>query len=446
MYKISFVLIFLIVVKGFSQNQLANHLENNLANHLENNLSNNLANRQPSTAVQTVSETSIENYQPQENGQPQGNSQPQENSQLQENGQIEISVNQKSYWQPESLNFLMLPDFKEKLLQKNENSNQKNLSALEKEQCQKAYSKFSHKKNIKWSIFFGYGDISDPQHTSDLAERDLFERELISECDYQRPSNKVCGFEKLSENLYKKTIYSSSSEPVTYEIKLYNASADSVVEKQKENKIQKKHSKTIQNLFSESLKKDDFVFYVGHARYGTGPGFKPLEKFSFSWFIAALFRPSSQKLRYSLGYEDTSTDMNEQSRWVINEKQPDVIGFFACDAEGHYGKMLSQLAPNSGLILTRQSILTSDNLKLLYAATQGLLNKSCESDMQSDFNSAISTVFYNPQKGPPTNEQITELMPKFFNFYHKDKIKNKSSFKMLFVDPEPEELILSNEK
>lgn len=350
---------------------------------------------------------------------------------LSDDGRFEMSEAGQAYWLPDSIPFGIYNDFKEELATLKPQPG----DATESEQCRTSYQKLFSKPDINWSIYFGYGDGASDKYTTDMAERDIFEKEIKSPCPSFRPDIQLCGFREdpTISSQYVKQIRTQEGQVVNVRLKLFNSSLTTEVAVNREKKSeQKKKSKALERSYLHALQTDDIVFYSGHARHGTGPGFRPLSNNPGSRLITALFRPMASKMYNSLGEDDRadhSDDVYPPPTRAV--KSPAVLGFFACEAEAYFGVNLAHRT-DAGLILTRQSISTVDNMRLLYASSNNLLTQACEKDFTQSMTQAIKTIYYRKKKGPPTSYE--DKMPKFFNFFHKDKVKYHNDLLLYFYN------------
>lgn len=349
---------------------------------------------------------------------------------LADEGRFEISEIGTAYWLPDIIPYGLYSDFKDELatLQTQPTDDTQN------EQCQSAYQKIFSKPEVNWSIYFGYGDGASDNYTTDMAERDLFEKEIKSTCPAFRPDIQLCGFKELAPKSgeYIKQITTKQNQTVLVRLKLFNSSLTSEIAVNKEKKSeQKEKSKFLERSYIKSLQSDDIVFYSGHSRHGTGPGFRPLSNNIASRLIRSLFRPMASKMYNSLGEDDRVEHNDDMYTPPVTkpEKTAALLGFFACEAEAYYGANLAHRT-NAGLILTRQSISTVDNMRLLFAASNNLMNQSCEGDFNQSLRQAIKTIYHSPKKGFPASYE--EKMPKIFNFFQKDKVKYRNDLLLYF--------------
>ncbi|AZZ37648.1 hypothetical protein CIK05_12865 [Bdellovibrio sp. qaytius] len=347
-----------------------------------------------------------------------------------DDGRFQMSESGQAYWLPDSIPYGIYEDFKNELA----NLKPKPVNQTEIEQCRTSYQKLYSKPEVNWSIYFGYGDGASETYTTDMAERDIFEKEVKAPCPQFRPDIQLCEFKEdtLISGQYTKQIKTKEGQTVTVRLKLFNASLTSEIAVNIEKKDdQKKKSRALEKSYIHALQNDEVVFYSGHARNGSGPGFSPLPTNTLSWLAKGIFRPMATKMYNALG-EDDRVDHSDDPFPPRNEpvgKNPAVLGFFACEAEAHFGVNLAHRT-GAGLILTRSSITTEDNMRLLYASTNNLLTESCEKDFDQSMVQSIKTVYHAKNEAPPIS--YSEKMPKFFNFFQKDKVKYRNDILLYF--------------
>jgi len=109
-----------------------------------------------------------------------------------DSGRFEVSELGKTYWLPSWLSRNIFYDFKNKLIETKAQAGV--IQTVNPGQCTSAYQRLYKKSDIKWSIFFGYGDGDSKAYTTDFAERDVLEKEVRSECPELNPEIQFCGF------------------------------------------------------------------------------------------------------------------------------------------------------------------------------------------------------------------------------------------------------------
>lgn len=288
-----------------------------------------------------------------------------------------------------------------------QNFKSQGLTWLEGQQCKAAYQKLFNKDRIKMSLYFGYADLeAGNEHTADFAERAWFEDQLTEDCV---DAVSVCGFAQAETNpkVYTKKL-NVYGHVVELALTLYNSS---LTESHIENtgaRAADQNLKTaaLEKSYIQSLQNDDISFYFGHARYGSGPGFGPIKDFSKAWFRNYTRKPVLKDIRQSL---------------KANQEPAKMIGMINCDAQAHYGYYLNHNAPSSSLLLSRETILSEDALRILFMSVNSLFNLTCETEMKELFRKSITTVYYRQHEGKPTS--IDEKTPLLFNFFKKEKVE-----------------------
>ena len=142
-------------------------------------------------------------------------------------------------------------------------------------------------------------------------------------------------------------------------------------------KEQHRLSQAVAHDFLESLSgAADVVIYNGHARYGSGPGFKPLPPGSLAWADAGLFKPSLHQTLRSLRQSHDA---------------PALLGYFACHVAEYYEGKIERVAPETALALaTQEDHLGSlprlptmtDNASSVLGTLNAVLGMRCEEDFQ----------------------------------------------------------------
>jgi len=153
--------------------------------------------------------------------------------------------------------------------------NQKILSPQDQQKCDAAYAKLFSKPDIRWSVFFGYGDQYDHgQHTSDMVERTLFEDNIVRPCKDLAQGIALCGFipEASRPGEYVRELVTKHQGIVRVHLLLYHSSLTSSTEQNE--KLRKaeqlKLSKSVEQAYLQALNTDDIVFYSGTVAVANG--------------------------------------------------------------------------------------------------------------------------------------------------------------------------------
>jgi hypothetical protein len=244
--------------------------------------------------------------------------------------------------------------------------------------CLGAYERLYRKDLLDIRVFLGYlNQEADPGVRASDWVLDPYLKWSLEEI-LTRPckgSLSACGFVRSpeSEDILLKPLPGPDGRMRTARIMLENASAS---DSDRRNRTELKHeqrerSDRIARDFAASLDGADIVIYDGHARRGTGPGFKPLPKLHWSWIEAGLFRPSLRGMLRAL----------RESR-----DPPALVGYFACKVDRYYATKLGRAAPAAGLVVSATEktsggpdrIPTStDNVASLLGMLNAVLGQQC---------------------------------------------------------------------
>lgn len=140
-------------------------------------------------------------------------------------------------------------------------------------------------------------------------------------------------------------------------------------------KQQMENTSFMDDFFTDSLKNADAVFYLGHSRNGGGPDFAP-----------PVFVPGKNKVDYKGYYQVRKPGLNKMLR-ALNGSTPKtpVIGLMSCASREHFLQMLRKIAPNSGVISSRD-VLTVDHV---FTATIGAIDALLRGQCQKSFYQSI---------------------------------------------------------
>jgi hypothetical protein len=113
------------------------------------------------------------------------------------------------------------------------------------------------------------------------------------------------------------------------------------------------------------MERDDIVFYIGHSRYGTGPGFYRLPLFSSQWLSTYIHSPLLSATIRKL--EQTSTP-------------PKIFGIFSCSSQRYYAKKFHSAAPDMALIVSTGMTLYNLNIVEAVDALNSIFGNLCYSE------------------------------------------------------------------
>ena len=199
--------------------------------------------------------------------------------------------------------------------------------------CHQMYSELYNDNTLRVSIFLGVMNTTNNNCIDPPAKQALTEY-LIKDCS---SDFFACGFTKTSDEPI--TLQKKTDDSKNIIINIHDSSASesvkiNTVDLASEQQI--KSDKTT-NLFFESIKNNDIIFYLGHSRYGTGPGFYLLPFFSKKWLSTYIQEPIKSAMVRNFN----------QTSW-----KPKLFGLFSCSSERFYAKELRNIAPDMALIVS----------------------------------------------------------------------------------------------
>jgi len=167
----------------------------------------------------------------------------------------------------------------------------------------------------------------------DRPAKDAFTTFLKEECvsDYY-----ACGFTQKSSDPIVLQKNTADSRII---ITIYNSSVSESMELSTSNLQleQEERSKRVTNHFLNSIESDAVLFYLGHSRFGTGPGFYCLPPLSTQWLSTYINSPLLSDTLRKL--EQTPTP-------------PNILGLYSCSSKRHYAKKIHTAAPEMALIVS----------------------------------------------------------------------------------------------
>jgi hypothetical protein len=227
--------------------------------------------------------------------------------------------------------------------------------------CHLGYSELYGDDTLSIGIFLGVMDTN--RDTSlDRAAKHFVIDFLTRECqaDYF-----ACGFtrESVEPTVLRKTTIDSQNILIA----IHDSSVSDSLETSTHELLteQQDKSKRTTNLFLRSIERDDIVFYVGHSRYGTGPGFSWIQLFSSQWLSTFVHSPVLSDIVRTLDHDATS---------------PKVFGVFSCSSERYYARDLHTVAPNMALIVSNGITNHYSNLAEALNAVNSIFGNLCYSD------------------------------------------------------------------
>ena len=202
------------------------------------------------------------------------------------------------------------------------------------EVCKKYYNKLYDRDTLRIGIYLGLMNKSDGSLIDRPAKYALVNY-FTKECS---SGHHACGFSQTKSDLTVLQKETNNSQKIIINISDTSINDQLTVNDPKSEIRQRTKSNITKNKFLDSLGKDDILFYIGHSRYGTGPGFDyPVRAFSFKWFSRLLFPTTLSATIRSL--EQTSTP-------------PKLLGIFGCNSQRYFAKKINAAAPGTALLVS----------------------------------------------------------------------------------------------
>lgn len=146
---------------------------------------------------------------------------------------------------------------------------------------------------------------------------------------------------------------------------------------------QRQRSQAAQAAFNSALRNADAVFYFGHSRDGGGPDFNP-----------PIFIRGTNKVNYNGYYRVQRPGMKKMlAALSSSSRQPSVLGLMSCDSRDHFLSRIRRVAPNIGVILSKDVLKVDGVYTALIGGVDALLRGQC----QRGFSDSLRMTSFNQQ-------------------------------------------------
>lgn len=196
--------------------------------------------------------------------------------------------------------------------------------------CHRSYTGLYNDNTMKFSIFIGAMDT--PSNTCiDRPAKDALVKYLTQDC---KVNLFACGFSVVS---FEPTVLEKLSNSKKVILSIYDSSVSedlrtNLVELTSE---QQRKSEYVASLFLDSLKNENVVFYIGHSRYGTGPGFYHFPFLSAHWASTFFRSPLKSAIIHNL-----------------RSFSPQLLGLFSCNSQRYYAREIHDAAPKMAMVVS----------------------------------------------------------------------------------------------
>lgn len=248
-------------------------------------------------------------------------------------------------------------------------------------QCAESYAGLFRKDTLAISVFLGFTDSSIPGLVLDRP----IKRALVTQLTRGCPRGLLaCGFASApgpedGPAVLTKTLRVDDRNK-TVLVKIFDSS---VSESSREcggplRGRQQARSAAEADEYAAALGRDDIVLYMGHSRYGTGPGFYPVSFTSPSAVRAYIERPLLPRMRAALKGRSAP---------------PAALGFISCNSEKYYADLAHSASPGSALLISSDDSTHPDNARTLLGFIDSVLGRRCFGDLGRSVNSAAGRTF-----------------------------------------------------
>lgn len=213
-------------------------------------------------------------------------------------------------------------------------------------------------------VYFGYNDQKPDNLVNDGLQKNQVEQQLTAVCT---KDSFLCGWERVSyEDLgnYRREWTNAHGQKFVAEIRLRNSSMniDDQVNRSTLAKAQQAKSDLQRAEFLNAFQDHDFIFYVGHSRFGYGPDFHPpklsLGQFDFSYYQS----------RKNQSAEEVVAAAKQSASWQT-------LDLISCDSQGHFQSLMQSLGPGK-VGYTQTPVTATQSHQILMERLEARL-KSC---------------------------------------------------------------------
>jgi hypothetical protein len=271
--------------------------------------------------------------------------------------------------------------------------------------CKEKWTDFYSHEPVDVRIVFGYQDSDDDSLAGDFLRRQVMVDRITAPCAEDNLVQ-ACGFKRSGDDadLFERDVRGPDAKMHKMRVRVTASShsASNVVNTGASQADQEKATAKASQVFYDGLREADMLLYVGHARDGGGPDFKPARR-----------NEKTGKIDYPW-YRKNTPGVDELTlRMMATDKTPKIMGFFACESE-RWRTGLEKYGAKSGLILS-----ATPKMPLEVGAAQAFaaLDSAIWQRCGSSFNKALN---FNPDPGEEMKYGDRKLVPlSITNFFKK---------------------------
>ena len=189
-------------------------------------------------------------------------------------------------------------------------------------------------KTCLLGVYFGYNDQRPDDKVNDGLQKNMLVQQLTSTCTTE---SLFCNWTRLSyedKGNFVRSFQDALGQVTNVELRVRNSSlnVDDNVNRGVLARQQKIQSDEQRREFLNAFKDHDFIFYVGHSRFGYGPDFHPPK----------LYMGELDRMSYQLRKEESAREVY-QAALKGNWRGLDLI---SCDSQSHFQSLLQSLGPH----------------------------------------------------------------------------------------------------
>lgn len=211
-------------------------------------------------------------------------------------------------------------------------------------------------KVVNISIVFGYKDTRPSRLVADRYERNAFVDEILRLHFLRSPDD---------DDLFHSQLKDTSGVSHALNLRIIASSVGPDDNENRTNPMQILQSSYAMTKFSDALKNDDVVFYIGHSRRGGGPDFSPPlilrnGHVNYSWY-----RKNAPGLELLLSGLKSSNSIQE-------------LGMFSCDSNPLFFDKIRAISPQIKVIGTNSLVYYSVALSDALGELNKILGEACD--------------------------------------------------------------------
>lgn len=248
--------------------------------------------------------------------------------------------------------------------------------------CNSQILEMADDDQINIFVGFGYMDVTGGQDFNDSGNS-LYNNGDVLDIDAAQAltnmlkggcsgsQNKACGFKSRNGFLSKRIRSRFNNQRIRVNIKIMSSARTADDSSNRRSQDQANKSANTKAHFLSALQNYDVVLYLGHARSGGGPDFKPPVLTSRGNVNYSHYRQTREGIRSMLGALNGAAE------------PPSMIGVLACKSTGLFSRSIRNASPNSYLVTADDLFDYNDILPTGYAMIEGVVSQQCGSKLSN---------------------------------------------------------------